>query len=98
MPLQVRGGSVDGWDRFDPYHIFGVKPGSAAPAAPLEGGPALAGSAGPGLLEAGMDRPWHPDSPLFWFGALLAVTVGLIGASTSVRLGPFRASVKAGDT
>ncbi len=39
--------------------------------------------------------PWSPDSSLFWFGAILAVTAVLIGASVSVKAGPISASAKA---
>lgn len=42
------------------------------------------------------DPAWHPNNPLFWFGGLLLVTFGLIGATSSLRVGPVRASVKAG--
>ena len=57
--------------------------------------PGLERSAGPGLTGEHAP-PWHPESPLFWFGMLAAVTLGLIAASTSVRIGPFRASAAAG--
>jgi hypothetical protein len=28
-------------------------------------------------------KPWHPSSPLFAFGALAALTIGLVAVSTS---------------
>ena len=40
--------------------------------------------------------PWSPDHPLFWFGAVAAFTVGLIGASTHLRVGPFKADASLG--
>jgi hypothetical protein len=75
-----------------PYDLTGVRPGLA-----IEAGsdtmPGLAG--GPGLLQEN-PPPWHPASPLFWFGVLAATTLGLIAASTTVRVGPFTASASAG--
>ena len=35
---------------------------------------------------------FSPDNPLFWAGAILAASVGLVGVSGSVRLGKARAS------
>lgn len=40
--------------------------------------------------------PWHPDSPLFWLGALAALTFGFAFLSTTIRIGPARATVSAG--
>lgn len=40
--------------------------------------------------------PWSPSSPLFWFGALAAVTFGLMAVSTSVRVGPAKVSASLG--
>ena len=45
---------------------------------------------------AAQGRPWSPSSPLFWFGALAAVTLGLAAVATTVRVGPAKASVKLG--
>jgi hypothetical protein len=92
--LKVRGGVHRRWDRFD-AGIYGLKPtvlGASVPSTMSD----LGQSAGPALAEGNSDRPWSPDSPLFWFGALLAVTFGLIGAATSIRVGPFKAAVSAG--
>lgn len=93
--MDVRGAKIRSWDTFDPLHIYGVQPPGAANG-PAPAMPGIERSAGPALLEAAGDRPWHPDSPLFWFGVLTAVTLGLIGASTSLRVGPFKAAVSAG--
>lgn len=43
-----------------------------------------------------IQKALHPDHPFFWFAALGAVTFGLIGASTHLRVGPFRADASAG--
>lgn len=39
-----------------------------------------------------------PENPLFWFGVLTAVTLGLVGASSQLKFGPFRVSASAGNT
>lgn len=39
---------------------------------------------------------WHPDSPMFWLGVLGALTFGFAFLSTTVRVGPAKATVSAG--
>jgi hypothetical protein len=34
--------------------------------------------------DASTPKPWLPSSALFWFGSILAVTTGLLGASLTV--------------
>lgn len=46
--------------------------------------PAVAGT--PASAETAMS-PVHPDSALFWFGVIAAVSFGLMAVSTSVRVG-----------
>jgi hypothetical protein len=54
----------------------------------------LAQVAGP----ADKDAPaFSTHSPMFWVAVLLAGAVGLAAASTTVRVGPARASVSVGD-
>jgi hypothetical protein len=54
----------------------------------------LARAAGP----ADADHPaFSVNSPLFWVAAILAGAVGLAAASTTVRVGPAKASVSVGD-
>lgn len=84
-----------GYDTVDPYHLLGVKPASMLNPAQMGGGNLAAATAS--AVNANDSKPWHPDNPLFWFGGLLAVTLGLIGAATSVRVGPFKASLGAGN-
>lgn len=98
-PPSSRGVIFDGL-HYDALNQLGAKPAQAiasfhAPGASTLGS-GLVGGESP--LEAHTGQPWHPDSPLFWFGMLAAVTFGLIGASTAVRVGPFRAGVTAGKT
>lgn len=82
------------WDTMTAFHQTGLSPvvSSANGQAPASSLPSA--GAAPATTSA---PPWHPDSGLFWFGAALAVTLGLIAASTSIRVGPFKAGVSAGD-
>lgn len=95
--MQARGYVVEGWDKVNPYNLLGAQPAAMLPLGPDLAGGTLT-SATTSQLDANTGKPWHPDSPLFWFGVVLATTLGLIGAATSVRVGPFRAGVAAGTT
>ncbi|MEU0788034.1 hypothetical protein ABZ341_41710 [Streptomyces sp. NPDC006173] len=53
-------------------------------------------SAGPSI--AVKSPPWSPDNPLFWFGVIAAASVGLMGYSTTVRVGPAKAGISVGKT
>jgi hypothetical protein len=98
-PPVARGVQFDGTS-YDALNLLGAKPSEALPGyrpvIPTLGTGVV--SATGSSLDANSDKPWHPDSPLFWFGMLAAVTFGLIGASTTVRLGPFRGQLGAGRT
>lgn len=91
----ARGTVITSWDRFDPYNIHGVMPGAVMSGRTPTDAPLIA-SAGPSTLERNTDKPWHPDSPMFWVGALLALTLGFAAASTSIRVGPFKVAAAAG--
>lgn len=98
MDTLVRGMTIsEGWGGVGAYKALGVKPadftGTGA------GQPSMGAMAAhtPPSIDANGDKPWHPDSPLFWFGIILATTFGLIGAATSIRVGPFKAAVGAGN-
>jgi len=57
---------------------------------------AAATAAGPSLdVKAPV---WSPENPLFWFGVLAAASVGLMGYSTTVRVGPAKAGIEVGKT
>lgn len=84
----------NGYTTVDPYNLLGAKPAGMVPG--LSTGGSLV-AATTSLRDAASGKPWSPDNPLFWFGGLLLVTVGLIGAATSVRLGPFKAAIAAGN-
>lgn len=83
------------WASVNPADQLGVNP---APGLSAEhehlSFPGLARSTGPGANNPG--PPWSPQNPLFWFGGLLALTLGFVAASTSVRIGPARASLDLG--
>lgn len=69
-----------------------------------QGGPVTAAAselhtvASPAEGSAAGAQPWNPSNPLFWFGAIAAVTFGLMAFSTSVRVGKTTASVSLGST
>jgi len=53
--------------------------------------------AGPAPEATGMHSVWHPNSPLMWVGVILAGAVGLAAFSTTVRVGPVKASASVGN-
>jgi hypothetical protein len=96
MMRNARGLVIQGWDGLDSYHLYGAMPSAATNGRRGDVADPLTMAAGPSTLEGSSDKPWHPDSPLFWFGMLLAASLGFIAASTSIRVGPFKAAVAAG--
>lgn len=71
---------------------------SAPVAGPGVGELSLASLATPGEGAANAAKPWHPESPLFVFGVLGALTFGLMAFSTSgtVRVGKTKLSAGVG--
>ncbi len=68
---------------FDAQSLYG-----ATPQAPSYQTPApVTQQMSSGDLPTGVKGLLHPDNPLFWFGAVLAVTLGAVGVAGSVRLG-----------
>lgn len=50
-----------------------------------------------GTSGDGGDKPWSPDSPIFWIAALaLASFAGIVGASVNLHAGPARAGASVG--
>jgi hypothetical protein len=85
------------FDTLNPYDLVGLNPGSAAMNSVLpSAAPGVARSAGPGMADHEA-KPWSPDSAFFWFAVIAAAAVGFIGTSTSVRVGPIKASGSIGD-
>lgn len=68
----------------------------AAPPVATKDHTAAAVSAGP--APEMHTPPWSPQNPLFWFGVVAAVSVGLMGYSTTVRVGSASAGVSIGKT
>jgi hypothetical protein len=71
---------------------YGLSAGGAATAQQTETSSILA----PSAADQRARDFWHPDSPLFWFAGLAAVTFGLMAVSTNVRVGKTKASVSLG--
>ena len=80
------------FDFANPYDQLGVTP-AYPDHTTAQQIPGLARSTGPGGARAEHPPVWSPDNPMFWFGALLAVTTGLMAFSTTfgVRVGKGRA-------
>jgi hypothetical protein len=65
--------------------------------APTKDNSPLVSVAGPSPESAGMDSLLHPGGPMLWVGVLLAGMVGLAAVSTTVRVGPLKASAELGN-
>jgi hypothetical protein len=74
------------------------KYGGALAGAPVANRDHVAATASAGPSLAVKSPPWSPDNPLFWFGVIAAASVGLMGYSTTVRVGPAKAGVAIGKT
>jgi hypothetical protein len=59
---------------------------------------ALTSLPAPSAQHAAAAKLYSPQNPLFWFGALGVVTVGLMAFSTTVRVGKTSASLTVGST
>ncbi|MFE7413141.1 hypothetical protein [Streptomyces laurentii] len=63
-------------------------------------GPSAAGAGLPATSTSsndGGDKPWHPDSPIFWVAMIgIASFVGIVGASVNLHAGPARAGASIG--
>lgn len=82
------------WDQVSAKNILGIDGASVPANAQTDTKPGIARAAGPAPTDGA--PLWSPDNPLFWFGALAALTFGLVAFSTSVRVGSGRASVSIG--
>jgi hypothetical protein len=76
------------WEQINPLSLVGGPSGGASEDVTVGG---LGASQ---VLPA--THPLSPDHPLFWAFVIIGVTVGLIGVSTHMRVGPFRAGFSAG--
>lgn len=54
------------------------------------------GSSNGAVTAGGLTSRIDGDNPMLWLFGIGAVTLGLVAASTSLRVGPVRASVSAG--
>jgi hypothetical protein len=89
---------MDAWDRLNPFDQLGLTP-KVGGHTTGDIAPSIARAAGPGVRDIGHDAsPFHPDNPIFWAIGLGALTLGLIAASTQIRVGKAKVSVSAGKT
>lgn len=92
---------TDAWDALNPFDQYNLALPKTGPVGGPHGDirPSIARAAGPGLRDIGNDAgPLHPDNPLLWAVGLGALTLGLIAASTQIRIGKARLAVSAGNT
>jgi len=76
----------------NPYQHLGLVQTTSGPSAAGAGLPATSTAAGDGG-----DKPWSPDSPLFWCAVIMAASfAGIVGASVNLHAGPARAGVSVG--
>lgn len=86
----------DYFKSLDPFHHFGLLPGAGA------GGKSAAGASLPpsstsAAAHDGGDRPWSPDSPIFWIAVIAGASfAGIVGASVHLHAGPARAGASIG--
>lgn len=66
----------------------------------MSSGPSAAGAGLPATSASsndGADKPWHPDSPIFWIAVIAAASfAGIVGASVKVHAGPAAAGASVG--
>lgn len=83
----------DYFSSLNPLSHFGLNVATAA-------GPSAAGAGLPATSAAsndGGDRPWSPDSPIFWIAVIAAASfAGIVGASVNLHAGPARAGAQIG--
>jgi hypothetical protein len=76
------------WDQLDPLAMIG------GPTGGLSDDVTHGGMGSAGILP--QHPAFHPAHPFFWFAVIAGVTFGAIGASTHLRVGPFKAGLDAG--
>lgn len=80
----------------NPLQHFGLST-AAAPAGQSAAGAGLPGSSSTATVGDGGDKPWHPDSPLFWVAVIAAASfAGIVGASVNLHAGPAHAGAAIG--
>ncbi|MFB7518399.1 hypothetical protein ACWGLK_31680 [Streptomyces albidoflavus] len=78
----------------NPLAAFGLN--TATTQGPSAAGAGLPVTSSSSSFDHG-EKPWHPDSPIFWVAMIaIASAVGIVGASVSVSAGPASAGAKLG--
>lgn len=76
------------WAQLDPLAMIGGPSGGAAD-------DVTTGALGASAITP-ITSVLHPDHPFFWFALVAGATIGLVGASTHLRVGPARAGIDVG--
>lgn len=78
---------------YNPAQKYGMHSGGLTLAPAMEVGSGVTnGAVTPGGIRGLLD----PENPAFWLISIAAATLGLVAASTSLRVGPVRGSVNVG--
>jgi hypothetical protein len=84
----------DYFSALNPMTHFGLIPTASGASAAGAGLPASSPSAS--AQDSG-DKPWSPDSPIFWIAVIMAASfAGIVGASVNVKAGPAKAGASVG--
>lgn len=79
----------------NPLDHFGLQTGATS--GPSAAGAGLPVTSASSTVTDGGDKPWHPDSPIFWVAVIMAASfAGIVGASVHVKAGPARAGASVG--
>ena len=84
---------VNDWSAASLFNVS--SPGRDSGLATVTPIPGMERSAGPGLFTA-QGKAWHPSNPMFWVGAFLLATAGLIAGATEIRIGPAKVGASIG--
>lgn len=88
--------TASAWAVPSPASKYGGAFATTSPAATRDDTP-LAQIAGPSGSRAGTSSLVSPHGPMFWVGIVVAGAVGLAAWSTTVRVGPLKASAALGN-
>jgi hypothetical protein len=74
----------------NPLSHFGLLTGATS--GPSPAGAGLPVTSASSATHDGGDKPWSPDSPIFWVAVIMAASfAGIVGASINLHAGPARA-------
>jgi len=85
---------MNGWSA---YSQVGLAPNQSSPSSVSPGAiPGIGRATGPAATDSSVTSAWSLRNPLVWFGIFAATTAGLIGFSSTARVGKARGSIAIG--